>query len=276
MFDVEGEFSQIAFNANNTFSYKMTMRLSRILGLDYGVTTFLRIVELLERYKIPATFFTVGALFLKDTRMIQDYFMPRPKTHYISTRIKPWGEHIEKIRSPLFEFGIHNFFHESNFMESDEQIQKSLTSSIDAAKRVGKHVTSYAAPWFELEDERNPERIYRILRESGITSTRFDGAKMTGKDRITHSLDIKPPFSRHGMLCINSSYLIKDGIVNNTVYDAIRKGIHEAIQKNGVFAISTHDTTFARHGLLHLENILKIFKEFEGQISFARISELHE
>jgi len=280
MIDAEGEFSRIAFNPKDNLLHKTKMLISRLLNLDYSINTFVKMLNILNKYNFPATLFIVGSLYLekKNKYLLKEYLKSKPKTRYLFKnnlfKIVPcWGSYIKKQRkNKLFDFGIHNFLHESNFAESDKQISRAIEYSVKAAKTIGITPKTYAAPWFKLEEAKNPTRVYNILKKNGITATRFDGIKETEKNTITKSESIKKIFSRYGINCINGSHFIGNGKINKEEYRLIKKGIEKAIKTNTIYAISTHDTTFVRHGIKHFENIIKLIKSYNKRISITTLS----
>ena len=197
MIDAEGEFGRIPFSPRDKLKHKLFMFISSLLSLDYSIKTFKKMVNILKRYDIPATFFFVGALLLKkeDKNILNEYLKGDIRTKYLWNKnklkkvIPSWGNYIEKeFKNSIFEVSIHNFLHESNFSEPDENIEKSIQFSKLAAKKRGIKINTYAAPWFELENPENPSKIYNILKKNGIFVTRFDGlrkkhGKLIFKDR---------------------------------------------------------------------------------------------
>ena len=279
--DTEGEFSRIAFSARTPLFYRLKMFVSRLLGLDYSISTLKKMVAVLKKHKVKCTFYLVGALYLKkgDT-MLKEYLSVKPKTSYLfplsrlASSIPAWGDYIaSEMKSDLFEMGAHNFLHESNFVESDAQIDRSLEYTKKAASALGFDVKAYAAPWFELEQEKDPERVYKILQKHGL-STRFDGAQPGDTENIGIKRSVRDPFVRFGVQCVPSAYFVKDGVVDEKEYSTIRKGIEEAIAKNSVYVISTHDTTFVRNGVAHFENVVKILNEYKDKADIITVSEL--
>ncbi len=283
MIDVEGEFGRIAFNPKYTPSYKFKMFISYLLNLDYSIKTFDKMLKILENYGFPATLFVVGSLYLekKNKHLLKEYLKSEPKTKYLFNKSKlnrvipSWGDYLKKQRKKrLFDFGIHNFLHESNFSETDKQIRKSIEYSIKAAKLIGINPKTYAAPWFELEEEERPDRIYSIIKENGIIATRFDGIKEKGSKNIKKSKSISMLSARYSINCISGSHFVGNGRIDKEEYKTIKKGIEKAIKTNSVYAISTHDTTFLRHGLKHFENIIRLIKKYEDKIRIINLSDL--
>ncbi len=274
MVDTEGEFGRIPFSPRDNRTHKIRMLVSYLLSLDYSIRTLKGMVQILKKNKIPATFFFVGALFLKKKNkyILREYLKTDIKTKYLLNKkklysiIPTWGEFIEKeMKDNLFEISIHNFLHESNFSETNSTISKSIKFSIRAAKEIGFNPKTYAAPWFELEEPNRPERIYKILKESGILLTRFDGVRK----KYGNLIRIKTRegfFKRYGLDCVHSSYFVKSGRYNKNELKKIEAGIIEAIKKKGVYTLSMHDTTFLRHGLKHFWGIIKIIKKYEDQL----------
>ncbi len=281
MIDAEGEFSRIAFNTKDSFLHKTEMFVSKLLNLDYSINTFVKMINILKKYNFPATLFIVGALYLenKNKYLLKEYLKSKPKTRYLFKnnlfKMAPsWGSYIKKHRkNKLFDFGIHNFLHESNFAESDKQISRSIEYSVKAAKTIGISPKTYAAPWFELEEAKNPDRVYNILKKNRIIATRFDGIKETGKNSITKE-SIKQIFTGYGINCVNGSHFIGNGKVNKEEYKLIKKDIEKAIKTNSIYAVSTHDTTFLRHGIKHFENIIKLIKSYHRKINITTLSNI--
>ncbi|MBD3164425.1 polysaccharide deacetylase family protein [Candidatus Woesearchaeota archaeon] len=283
MVDTEGEFSRLAFSSRTPLLYKIKMAISYWAGMDYSLKTLDKIVKILKKYNLPATFFFVGALYLRkqDKSPLKKYIETKSKTSYLFNikkiiRIIPsWGDYIEKnMKNDLFELGIHNFLHESNFVEDDEQIRKSIKYTKKAANAIGIKPKSYAAPWFELETKESPKRIYDILKTENIDSTRFDGILDTRLNKIIKKNKISQIYKRYGINCINSSYFIANGKIDKKEYAVIEKGIQKAINNGAVYAISTHDTTFAREGTKHFENIIRTISKYRKDIQIRKISDL--
>lgn len=281
MIDTEGEFGRIAFSPKYTSLYKFKMLVSYLLNLDYSIKTFDKMLKILKKYRFPVTLFIVGSLYLenKNRNLLKVYLKSGPKTKYLLNKCKlagaipSWGDYLKKQRkNKLFDFGVHNFLHESNFSETDEQIRKSIEYSIKAAKIIGISPKTYSAPWFELEEEEKPSRIYGIIRREGIIAARFDGIKEKGSKTINKSKSISILSTRHGLKCINTSHFIGNGKIRRKEYETIKKGIENAIKTNSIYAISTHDTTFLRHGLNHFENIIKLIKGYEKEICITTLS----
>ncbi|MBU0628879.1 MAG: hypothetical protein KKC75_06835 [Nanoarchaeota archaeon] len=274
MVDAEGEFGRIPFSPRDKFSKRVKMLLSAILGMDYSIKTLNEMVVLLKKYNIPATFFFVGSLFLKkgDKKILTGYLNQDIKTRYLWNKrrlpkiIPSFGGFIQnEMNSRLFEVSIHNFLHESNFSEPDSIISNSIRFSRIAAKRIGFDPKTYAAPWFELEEPKRPDRIYNILKNNGIILTRFDGTREKYGTVITQRTK-KGFFKRRGFNCIHSSYFIKTGIRNRKELEIIENGIKDAIKTGTIYTLSTHETTFMRHGLNHFEDILKIIKKYQKDL----------
>lgn len=282
MMDVEGEFGRIQFSPRTKFKDKLFMFISSLLNLDYSIKTFKEIVSILKKYNIPATFFFVGALLLKkeDKNILKEYLKGNIKTKYLWNKnklkkiIPQWGEYTEKeLKNSIFEISIHNFLHESNFSEPNENIERSIKFSKLAAKKIGIRINTYAAPWFELENPNNPPRIYNILKKNKVFVTRFDGTrrkygKPVFKDRKNGF------YKRFGVNCIYSSYFMKSGKPNLKEEKIIEQGIKKAIKEGSIYALSTHETTFLRHGLKHFENIIKIIKKYEKDLYIATLYDM--
>lgn len=279
MIDAEGEFGRIPFSPRDTAKHKIAMLLSSILGLDYSIKTLNKVVNILKKYKIPATFFFVGALMLKkeDKKILDEYLKTQLETKYLWNKkklkkaIPSWGSYIEKeFKNSIFEVSIHNFLHESNFSEPDKNIETSIKFSKLAAKKIGFKINTYAAPWFELENPLNPSRIYNILRKNNIFVTRFDGTR-TKHGKLIFKNKENGFHKRFNINCLYSSYFIKSGKVNLEEQRRIEEGIKNAIRNKSVYALSTHETTFLRHGLKHFEDIIKIIKEYEKDLHITTL-----
>jgi len=239
-------------------------------------------VSILKRYNIPATFFFVGSLMLKkeDKNMLDEYLKTNIKTKFLWKKkklkkvIPSWGSYIEKeFKDSILEVSIHNFLHESNFSEPDENIERSIEFSIRAAKKLGFKVDTYAAPWFELENPKNPARIYKILKKKGISTTRFDGTRTINGKLIFK--DKKNGFhKRHRINCLYSSYFTGNGKRNIKTQKIIEEGIKKAIKEKSIYALSTHETTFLRHGLRQFEDIIKIIKKYEKDLDIATLHDM--
>ncbi|MEA2038029.1 MAG: hypothetical protein U9O94_11075 [Nanoarchaeota archaeon] len=282
MIDAEGEFGRIPFSPRDKLKHKLFMFASSLLGLDYSIKTLKNMVGILKKYNVPATFFFVGALLLKnkDKKILNEYLERDIKTKYLWGKgklkkvIPFWGSYVQKeFKNSILEVSIHNFLHESNFSEPDENIDKSIKFSKVAAKNLGFRVNTYAAPWFELEDPKNPSRAYNILKKNGINVTRFDGVrkkyeKLVFKDRKNGF------YNRFGVNCVYSSHFIGNGKVDLEEQREIEEGIKKAIKNKSIYALSTHETTFLRHGLKHFEDIIKIIKKYEKDLNIATLYDM--
>jgi len=118
-----------------TFDVENDFNLPSYKGLQIGLP---KILKLLKRFKVPATFFVTGEVAEKYPTIVQDL-----------------GEH--------FEVGCHGYHHES-FQKIDADKKKLLaTAKIILEKTINEKVLGFRAPYLRVCQE-----LFLLLQETGF------------------------------------------------------------------------------------------------------------
>lgn len=130
-FDIEEWYIEKFFKGNDPEKYK---------AYD---STLVRILELLDRHSLKATFFCVGAL----------------------------GEHfpyvVKRIAECGHEIGCHSNVHKWVNLMTDQELREDTRKAIDQLEQcTGKKVKSYRAPAFSIGEVN--KQAFQILAECGI------------------------------------------------------------------------------------------------------------
>lgn len=146
-----------------------------------------RLLSIFNKYKINATFATVGFLFFNDKNALFDS-LPERKPQYTNTNLSPYGKHlttigkneeedqlhfglslIEQIQEAGQEIGCHTFSHyyclEAG--QTIEDFKEDLSCAKNIAEKKGIQLKSFVFP----RNQYNKDYL-NICKEEGITSFR--------------------------------------------------------------------------------------------------------
>jgi hypothetical protein len=168
-----------------------------------------------------------------------------------------FGDILEKEKSnPLFTFGLHSFTHESLTLESKETISSIIESGILAAKKLGININCFACPFEMTSDEKDPQRIFDILRKNKIKNV-FHAGKDNGL-KIKRSFSTDLPKKEAGLTKLwISNYF--EGTSNDSHIQSIIKQIERNRDKDAVFCLGTHD--FTHKNSKNLTKIIRYLKD---------------
>lgn len=202
-----------------------------------------KLLRLLERYSIPATWAVVGKMFEKGNPL--------------------WsGRDIVKLikRYPNQEIGSHSYSHEIISSLSNKKAEEEISKSVDICRRNGVKPTSFVYP-------RNKVKYLKLLKKYGFKSFR-------GADGRTWELlfPAPPPVYRPttvgGLVNIKGSmYFVSGRGIRKFLPFGLRfvkcwLGIRRAIQEKKVFHLWFHPVDF-------VDNEKKLLREFEAILKYA-------
>lgn len=297
--DTEADFWKYIHSPLSTrsFLYRVKWRLNRIRGFfvySKNRNGLINIVEFLKKYKIPATFFIVGHLYLKSCNGWPHFNEKKPKaTWFFRKNWYYWdpasdykkfpglylGDFIEKeMKNSLFDLGIHNFSHECLPFETKEIAESIIDSSIKSANLLGVKPISYCPP-FNINSENS--YLLRILRKKGIKILRYLGEEKTEKDKFKTKLYARKfakPFKKQGLVFVwDTNYF--DGTSSeehmHSILRDIKKKLLEKDSDKKVYCLHCHDFTFRNSKNLRILfiNLLKI-KNSGEKIEFINMKNI--
>lgn len=245
-----------------------------------------RLLSLLEKYSIPATWAVVGHLFLASCspektikhpeitrptyRWIEkDWFYPDPAS---SVKENPewYGPDILRLikRFPLQEIGSHSFSH---IIFGDPGCSKQCAEDeielcVTLAKKMKIKLASFVFP-------RNSVGYLSLLKKYGFSSFRgenpryripFIGSNLrTGEYFLSIPPAVFEPKEVEGLVNIPESLYfpsargVRRYLPNLFRFKKIQQGIDQAIKQQAVFHLWTHPTDFADD----TERLLLVFKQ---------------
>lgn len=216
-------------------------------------------VRILKKYKFPAIFCICGHLYLKSCTGKHNFSKIAPRNPWYFNKIgKNWyywdkggdyktkpglylGDFIEKeMKSvPFFEFGLHGFAHEALTLEKKEVVEEIIKEGIISASKVGVKITSFAAPFNMIEDIKEPNKIFNILKKYKIKNIQYAG-KDDGLKSLHgfHSGGIK---KKKGLILYGVDFSL-DGTDDYKKIKEVIKQIRNS--KKSRIVIMTHDFTW--------------------------------
>jgi peptidoglycan/xylan/chitin deacetylase (PgdA/CDA1 family) len=281
-----------------SLKYRMKWNLNKIRGkFIYAKDRqgLINIVNFCKEKNIPATFNIVGHLYLKSCNGFPHFKEKKPKSIWFKEDWYYWdkpsnykekpglylGDYIEKkMKTPLFDLGIHNFSHEALTLETQEIADSVINAAVLSAKSIGIKPISYCAPFNMNEDIKNPDILFNSLKKNKIRVIRYLGKEDYPKKQYYQHKFAKPE-KKKGIICIwDTSYFdgtsSKEHIINilkdiKIKLEEEKKGMH----KGKIYTINCHDFTFKTN-----ENLEKIFltllswREKGERIEFIKMSDL--
>ncbi|MCD6244996.1 MAG: polysaccharide deacetylase family protein [Candidatus Korarchaeota archaeon] len=178
-----------------------------------GRDNVLWLLDELDRYEVPITFFTVGHLFLHPDEALN---IIHPDLPQFRRKILSWDFYsqilgkklyhapdiIEEIKSrKMHEVGLHGFFHIPFNELTEEEARAEMELSMMASKMRNISPEGMAFP-------KNREGKLKILREYGISFVR--GGSYSGRSRLSLARRlIRSSVSvEEGLTVIHSSYFL--------------------------------------------------------------------
>lgn len=238
-------------------------------------TIMAELLDLLEKYKVPATWAVVGHLFLSScspARSVKHPEIARPKYSWLTkdwfasdpagnlkTDPEWYGSDIVKTlkASPRQEIGSHSFSH-IIFGDpgcSAECAESELKACVALAKKQGVDLDSFVFP-------RNSVGHLDVLRKNGFRSYRgpdpynFKSKLMSRLFMLLELFSLTPikvatPSLRQGLVNIpGSMYFVSARGIRKFIPKGLRaarakSGVDLAIKQKRVFHLWTHPTDFA-------------------------------
>jgi len=193
-----------------------------IKDFRYSRTGFEKIHELVLEEKVPISFMLVGKLF-----------SPKSEKGFI-------------------DWGYHSLNHLPLTLINDEQLEKEV-------KNVQKAV-SFTAPMWMIEDKKDPERVFKVLKKEGYKIVTYRGVN----DGTVHEHfnAVKPVFERHGIKCVHVSGWFEGNFSFGKISDVLRD-IEQNFDKEGVYLLTTHD--FTHRNLRNFKKIIGVLKRWEKE-----------
>ena len=244
-----------------------SLRLNKLRGRLYRYPNptrkgIMNIVDVLKKYKFPATFCICGHLYLKECSGWDKISHPiKPKNLWFSDKIgEDWyywdkggdynshpniflGDFIEKEmkKVPFFKFGLHSFSHEALTLEDEDTIDSIIKKGIFAAKKLGIKIESFGAPFEMISDVKDKEKILKILAKNNIKETQYAG--LDEGFRILRKMDFKKPELKSKLKLFYISKYIECTTSRRELLDLL-KDLSKIRDEERVYVIATHDFTW--------------------------------
>ena len=193
-----------------------------IKNLRYDKKGFDKIYNLIKKEKFPISFMLVGSLF-----------KPREKLEFI-------------------DYGYHTLNHFPLTLIDDKKVEretKNIYSSV-----------SFSPPLWMIEDIKNPERIFRVLKKQKYKIIVYRGTDDGLK--YNHYDTIKKPEKRQGILCVHKSNDFTGKTSKRKIISIINE-VKKNSKKDAVYCITTHD--FVHKNLYNFKWLIKSLKRMENQ-----------
>lgn len=188
----------------------------------YNYYGFEKVYELILRERFPSTFMLVGSLF-------------------------------EPKKSPSFvEWGYHTYNHIPLTLVDDERIRKEV-------KNIYKS-KSMCPPLWMVEDVRDPDRVFRIIKSEGYKNVIYRGKDMGLKHE--HHFEISKPKKRLSLNLVHVSNCF-EGNSNEKHVKNILKEIEDNLDKEAIYCLSTHD--FSHRNVNNLIRIIRRVRDLENK-----------
>jgi peptidoglycan/xylan/chitin deacetylase (PgdA/CDA1 family) len=247
----------VVFDVDNEFHFATGNAGPGALSVgEYGATTGLpRILALLDRQQVPASFFVPAGAAILHPEMIP-----------------------EILKSGRHEIGVHGWVHEYiPALANAEEEERVLTQSIDyLTKATGKRPVGYKAPGVEF----GPHTIELLLRAGFL----YDGSMMA-MDQPYELLSNGAPT---GLLELPGSWVVDDyvyfGIGPNSpiaalpdpqaVFRIFRSEFDVAYRERTLFVLSMHPAvTGYRSRTVELEKLI-VYMKSKPDVWFATMEEI--
>jgi peptidoglycan/xylan/chitin deacetylase (PgdA/CDA1 family) len=237
-------------------------------------STILALLDLLDRYEIPATWAVLGHLFLRECQRVEGIAHPelcQPRQSWYHADWLAADPCTDRLRDPLWygddildaiqaadtpqEIGSHSFSHVlyDDPALTEAAVHADLQACVDLAARRGIELRSFVFP-------RNREAHHQALRDAGFTAYRAVDPTWYARlpesmRRPAHLADqmagVTPPTSRPserlpGLWSIPGSMMlihrsgVRRAIPIATRVRKARRGLQRASQGGGVFHLWTH------------------------------------
>lgn len=195
----------------------------RIKNFRYNEKGFRKIYKIILKAKFPVSFMLVG-----------NKFAPISKEKFI-------------------DWGYHSYSHKRLTNLNDKELDKEIENTYNCI--------SFSAPMWFIENEKNPERIFRKLKKQRYKITIYagdDNEIIIGKPvyKLSYVLN------KFGLKAISptrdfNGRTSKKDIIN------IKKEILANLNKNAVYCLVTHD--FSHKNMTNFINILKFIKRLKKE-----------
>ena len=174
------------------------------------------------------------------------------------------GELFKPIKSPAFiEWGYHSFGHLPLTLIDDKKLERQVKNIYN--------LKSFNAPMWMIEDVKNPERIFKLIKKEGYSHCVYRG-KNKGINHF-HKNTIEEPFMKNSIICVNVSNWF-EGNSSEKDIRKIKKHILANLNKKGIYLLSTHDFTHKNNkNLLDIIHFLKRL-ERENKIKVMRLKDI--
>jgi len=269
-------------------------RLTRDTSAGRGVINIL--LNLFEKYDIPATWAIVGHLFLDRCqkeegiphrnmpRFKEDWYSCDPCTDIHKAPLYYGKDIVEKIlSSPVkHEIGYHSFSHVIFSECSREVAQAEIEEGVKLAKEMGISLKSFVFPQDKVGHldvlKENGFVAYRGIRARHIGSDgnlllrKFGGAV----DKLI-ALPVEPRW-KDGIWEIPASMIFLDPLFPFSLVPRAKRGISRAIKEDKVFHMYLHPENLLYQPSLgkYLDELLVFVarKRDEGKLQVATMGEL--
>jgi peptidoglycan/xylan/chitin deacetylase (PgdA/CDA1 family) len=238
----------------------------------------LNIAKTLRKHKFSATFCICGHLYLKECNGFPHFSELKPENPWFHKKIgKDWyywdtggnyktkpglyfGDLIESVLFPeeLFNFGLHGFSHECLTLEKKRTVDSIIDAGMKAAKQAGVKIDSFAAPFNMIEDIKDKDKIFSVLRKHKIKYAQYNGQDngleiLRGPKSRIKIRDIE---NRKGLRLVKGSFYFEGNssqIKIRDMFERIRESDEEYV------TLVTHDFTWKNTKILDL--IIKKIKK---------------
>lgn len=204
----------------------------RLRNIRYNEKGFEIFYKTILDEKFPCTFMLVGKLF-------------RP---------------IEE--KEFIEWGYHTYNHLPLNLIREEKLKEEVRNIL--------HCKSITGPMWRIEDIRNPDRIFKELKNHGYENTVYHG--VCNKNKTVYTKRVVPPEMRYGIRCFwVSNYF--EGNWSKKRMRNIEKDILRNIHSEGVYLLTTHD--FTHKNTENLKRIIWFVRklEEEGKLKIIKMGD---
>lgn len=214
---------------------KIKFLLNRALKrIRYDEKGFYKIYKFVLREKFPVSFMLVG-----------NKFKPLSKERFI-------------------DWGYHSYSHKRLTSLNDEKLQEEIKNIY--------YCTSFSPPMWFIENEKNPERVFKALKKEGYKIAVYAGEDsriMAGKPVCK----LSPISAKYGLKVIFPARNFNGGTSKKEIL-RIKKEILANLDKNAVYCLATHD--FNNKNMANFIDIAKFIKRLErgNKLKTANLGEL--